>query len=243
LTVPVVNLAESRKKDTMEDVEDDFTRNFPTFRRSEQARDVLLSSIMPEISLTDFVDFAIKNGPAQFTKVKELAKRGEYDPRFDFWRPLREGIQAHHQDKAALDGIVKGLTDKKKQNRYPEAVEGYKKFLGKKLIHWFTPPKSNWKYGELVVRVNPELGLTIKGQKYAIKLYFKDEQPTKARLQVVFELMQSSLNLDGNIIPAVLDVAKRDLKTPTKPKGELSALLEAQAMSFAHMWNAFRPKD
>jgi hypothetical protein len=61
---------------------------------------------MPEISLTDWVDFVITAGPPQFTKVKELAARGEYDPRFDFWKPLREGLQSHHQGRTKLEDVL-----------------------------------------------------------------------------------------------------------------------------------------
>lgn len=48
---------------------------------------------MPEISLTDWVDFVITAGPPQFTKVKELAVRGEYDPRFDFGSRFAKGFR------------------------------------------------------------------------------------------------------------------------------------------------------
>jgi hypothetical protein len=64
---------------------------------------------MPQISLTDWVDFVISAGPPQFTKVKELAGRGEYDPRRDFWKPLREGLRNHHQIGAKLENILLGL--------------------------------------------------------------------------------------------------------------------------------------
>ena len=45
---------------------------------------------MPEISLTDFVDFVIKAGSPKLTKVRELVNRGGYSPAFDFWKTLRE---------------------------------------------------------------------------------------------------------------------------------------------------------
>ncbi len=49
---------------------------------------------MIKISLTDFVDFVLTIPASHLTKVKKIANRGEYDPKNDFWKPLREGIQS-----------------------------------------------------------------------------------------------------------------------------------------------------
>jgi hypothetical protein len=73
---------------------------------------------MPEISLTDFVDFVVRSGPAKVTKVREIRERGPYAPALDFWKPLREGIVSFHAagstDKRELDRILRGITDPKK---------------------------------------------------------------------------------------------------------------------------------
>ena len=192
---------------------------------------------MPTISLTDFVDFAIAAGPSQLTKVREIANRGGYDPKFDFWKQLREGIRKLHENGTKLDPVLVGLTDPKKIKRYPAAVKAYKKFLGKKSLGWFEPPSGLWTYEGLTVKVNPELGLEIGGQKVAAKLYFKDERPTRQRLRVVFELMRSSLDLNEGTVPGVIDVGSSRLIPPTSSEG-LSVLLEAQALAFMHLWNS-----
>jgi len=75
--------------------------------------------VMPDISLTDFVDFAISTPPSQLTKVRQLCNRGPYDPRFDFWKALRERVQEFHEKGKKLDGVLVGLTDAKKVKRYP----------------------------------------------------------------------------------------------------------------------------
>ena len=193
---------------------------------------------MPEISLTDWVDFVITAGPPQFTKVKELAARGEYDPRFDFWRPLREGLQNHHQGKAKLEDVIPGLKDPKKLKRYPDAIKAYQKFVGKKHLAWFKPPSAPWTYGGLTVRVNPELGLQFDGKKHVVKLYFKEEKPTKQRLNVVLAMMRAALDLEEGTVPAVLDVSSCRLITPKPIEQDLLPMLQAQAISFVHMWNA-----
>ena len=61
---------------------------------------------------------------------------------------------------------------------YPDVINGYKKFLGRKKLIWFQPPFKVWKIGELEIRLNPELGLEYNNQFYVMKLYFKDEKDT-----------------------------------------------------------------
>lgn len=75
---------------------------------------------MINISLTDFIDYVSKVGTSKFTLVNHIYSREEYQPAFDFWKPLREGIIDLHQnnkDKSELDKILNDLTDKKKINR------------------------------------------------------------------------------------------------------------------------------
>lgn len=198
---------------------------------------------MPDISLTDFVDFAISTPPSQLTKVRQLCNRGAYDPRFDFWKALREGVHEFHQKGNRLDLVLVGLKDAKKLNRYPSSIKTYEKFASKqKDLSWFKPPSAVWRYGGLNVRVNPELGLDIGGKKYVVKLYFKDEKPTKQRLKVVFEMMRIALLLDATIVSAVIDVSNGKLMVPKPLAENLLPLLEAQALAFVHLWNAMATK-
>lgn len=118
---------------------------------------------MPDISLTDFVDFVIKSGTPKLTKVRSIKNRGDYEPAMDFWRQLREGIKNFHRarsrHKSELDDIVDSLQNPRKVARYTAAIRGYKKFLGHKNIRWFDPATDDWTYEDLSVKVNPELGL------------------------------------------------------------------------------------
>lgn len=115
----------------------------------------------------------------------------------DYWEQFREGLQDFHRaggsKKSDLDRIVAAVQDPKKFGRYSTAIEGYKKFLGRKGIEWFDPASDEWKLDELSVKVNPVLGLEIDVIPYLIKLYFKDESPTKNRVEVVLERMKTVL--------------------------------------------------
>jgi hypothetical protein len=199
---------------------------------------------MPEISLTDFVDFIVKSGTPKLTKVKELKRRDpDYDPAFDFWKPLREGLIEYHRsggaNKKQLDKIISNLSDPKKVGRYTPAIAGYKKFVGNKAITWFDPCRNKWRQGGLDVRVNPELGLEFKGQRHIIKLYFKNERPNKAKFDLVLAMMEDALHgkLKTGDTLAILDVSTGHLFKSPGPQPGLSPLLIGEATNFVTTWN------
>lgn len=198
-----------------------------------------------DISLTDFVDFTIVNGSTRVAAVRALKKRGDYDPASDFWRPLRKGMVELHQagrmTVGELDAWLAIQTNEKRLPRFRDAVEGYKRFLAKRVSAWFDPPSSLWREGDLAVRVNPELGLDIDGKKTVIKLYFKNEEPTRARVQAVLAIMDIELGRKAGADAqfAVLDVNQGRLMLPDGrwSKNDMKALLKAEAGAFVQLWN------
>lgn len=193
---------------------------------------------MPEISLTDFVDFVVKVGSPKLTKVREIKTRGQYSPAIDFWKRLREGIICFHRDSTPLDVTLNGITDRNKLKRYPAATAAYERFARKRDSIWFDPPSSKWVRDSLEVRVNPEVGLRIDNAEYIIKLYFKGEALTKARLAVVFELMREALQpRSSSAVMAVVDVGNGKL-IKAGAVTDLGPLLTGEAASFVTMWNA-----
>lgn len=200
-----------------------------------------------EISLTDFVDFTIVNGSTRIATVRALKKRvdRDYDPATDFWRTLRKGMIELHvtgrMTSAELDAWLATQTNERRLPRYREAVEGYKRFLGRRALPWFDPPGDLWRQGDLAVRVNPEFGLEIDGKKTIIKLYFKNEAPTRARVQAVLAIMD--IGLGRKAAPstqfAVLDVNQGRLMPPDGRwiKSDMKALLKAEAGAFVQLWN------
>jgi len=195
---------------------------------------------LPEISLTDFVDFVIKAGSPKLTKVREIASRGEYAPAFDYWKTAREHIADFHRGTAKL-GEVGHTLDSKKLVRYEAAFRGYKAFIKKAgAISYFEPPSERWVSSGLIVRVNPELGLHINGRRHVVKLYFKDEEPTKHRLNAVLELMRITLKKPPfeDVTAAVLDVASGKLIPQTKEDPGFNILLAAEAQAFMVMWSS-----
>ncbi len=196
-----------------------------------------------KVSLTEFVDFVTRTGSQKVTVVREAKRRHatEYDPRTDFYKPFREGVAGMHlngRPKQALDSLLSGLRDAKKQTAYPELVRGYKKFLGRKVVVPFAPPRADWTHAGLSVRVNPELGLELDGVRFVIKMYLKDEKLTRPKVGVVTYLMEEVLEPVGG--PAkfgVLLVRMGRLYESTPHELGLSALLEGEAATFAQIYH------
>jgi hypothetical protein len=200
-----------------------------------------------EISLTQFVDFVNKTGNAKLALVKSIKNRDEYETYKDFYKSLREGIvDLHKKDLGteSLGKILESLRDEKKKKHYPELITGYKKFLGRKRLEWFIPPRRDWKVGNLTIRINPELGLEEKRKNrtstfYVIKLYFKEEPLKRAQANQILTLME--MQLRGKVEPeikfAILDI--RNNKFHVKENNDLSELplLKGEASSLSTIWN------
>lgn len=203
----------------------------------------------PLISLTDFVDFVVKSGRPKQTVVKQIKNRDPYANFEDFWRRLRtEIVEFHkngHTDKSEFDAIIDTINPKatSKLVAYPIAIKAYKKFLGRKQIDWFVPPRNAWSAGGINVTVNPELGLEINSQKTLIKLYFKKDKLVKAKADLILALMQEGLpDLPKDTHVAILDVREGRLFEATKPETSLLPLLHGEAVNFATIWRELHPK-
>jgi len=197
---------------------------------------------MINITLTDFVDFVATSGEPRLTKVRTIKKRGEYRPATDFWKGLREAIQTMHREnrsKAFLDETLTELTDQRKAEPYRRGIKGYKRFLGRKKIVFFDPPAKVWTHGKLRVRVNPELGLEVNGERYVIKLYFKKAPIAKRRVQCALHLMHSALPTGAQPYHvAIVDVSNGKLVGRREGGVDLAPLLRGEAIAFAEIWNA-----
>lgn len=198
---------------------------------------------MKSLSLTDFVDFAISSGTPKLTKVRQIKNRPEdYHPARDFYKKIREAVIEFHEtgktDKRLFDKILKGLHQNKIKH-YSECIKGYKKFLGKKKFQWFSPPTDEWSPSSISIRINPELGLIFDGVPHVIKLYFKKDGLSKARIDIILLLLHDTLSgqsTSGTKF-CVLDVQKGKLFGNESPDQSFMPLLLGEAQSFRVMWD------
>lgn len=197
---------------------------------------------MPEISLTDLVDFVAKSGTPRLTHVRKIKARGDYSPAEDFWRRLRLNIVEHHStgqpNRDSLDETLENLADPKKRRNYEAAIRSYKSFLGRKRIQWFQPNSTRWSAGGLTVRINPELGLVINGARHHIKLYFKADPISKSKADMILLLMEQNLiNKQTNDHFCLLDVQRGKMFSSTSPDASVMPLLVGEATAFAAIWD------
>ena len=198
---------------------------------------------MAGISMTTFVDFVLASGTPRLSVVRKAKAQyeGKYNPGTDFYRDLREAISIGHQQgspASELDKLALNIENPRKIDLYLECIDSYKRWCGRKTLQWLGTFINEWSFGYLIIRVNPELGLQINGDSYAIKLYFKSDKPSKLRLETMFHLLRVSLpEGQENTTPAILDVRRGKFFTPTRDIPGIQTLLEGEAAAFQTMWS------
>lgn len=197
---------------------------------------------MPKLTLGDVVEVVSKAGSPKANKVSEIKNRPPYSPATDFYKPLREGIIAIHEqgeDKRELKSILARLSDQKKLSHYPRAIKGYEKWWGRKQIEWHAPYAVTYQVGDIDISVKPELGLMVDGVPHFVKLYLKDEKLQKLRVDVVLALMEHSLRPDApdGCCMAILDVKNSKLFTgPGHADPKLLSMINAEMAYVSAYW-------
>lgn len=203
-----------------------------------------MSSKKVSIGLTQFTDFTFKGVTGKTSMVRQIKYQDEYNPAFDYWKTLRDGIRKFHEIEFSNDYLlsVANKVAQAKQKNYLEAVKAYLKFIKNKEIEWFDPGKSNWYSEYLTVRSSPELGLKIDGVPHLIKLYFKgkDERIDKNKCRSSLTLLKQSdftIEHSPNIKPAILNVQKGRLISDEPSTEDHLIALESEAAQFMIIWN------
>ena len=197
---------------------------------------------MPSISLTSLVDFVSKAGAPKQTcaaKIKAQLAAG-YDPARDYYRGIREAIIETHQEGMGKSHITTAVqsASPRRYSTYEELARDYISWWGRKRVTWFDPPRAGWEAGHgFEVRVNPEMGLKINGDRHVIKLYFKPEKLAKQRVEIITHLMHHELagELPAGTRFSVLDIRSRKLHTIVPPT-YWGPLLMAEIAYLAALW-------
>jgi hypothetical protein len=138
----------------------------------------------------------------------------------DDYQRFREVLVEMHRaggTRRDVSAVLPTLTGQKKIALYPKLMEGYRHWSGRKGAEWFEPAYAVWRHGKLGLRVNPELGLKIKGVPHLIKLYFKvsSVEPQKERFPT-------------SIVPGAPPVGQKGTRPPepwtTTMKGNTSEM-------------------
>ncbi|OGR18064.1 MAG: hypothetical protein A2X81_16080 [Desulfobacterales bacterium GWB2_56_26] len=197
---------------------------------------------MPEISLTDFVDFTSASGTSKLSKLKQFKSRPEYEPAFDFYKKAREGIIACHQvgdPRSQLASHIGKVTDPKKIEHFSAIIQGYKRWWGRKNLTWFDPSRTVYSESGVDIRINPELGLEIDGVPHLAKLYFKSDKLSKIRVEVITHLMEKTLRpmVSPGTQMSIIDARNSKLITSTVPIEGLDAMLAGEMAYISAVWS------
>ena len=202
-----------------------------------------------KITMTTFVDFVVANGTPKLTAVKNAKTQYQvaYDPAKDFYKPLRESIivaaQQNLTSNESLASVrsVLGNLNARKLETYNACIAGYKTWRGRKNIVWrktFSSGSSEWTQGRLVIRVTPELGVSVNGKPHIIKLYFKEDKPSKQLLETMFFLLkQYDRRKNNTVTVGILDIRRGRLYSSTRDFPDIEQLLAGEAAAFQTMWD------
>lgn len=197
---------------------------------------------MPQISLTDFIDVVAKSGRPKATKVRQVKERPEYEPAFDFYKPMREHLESLHKrgrPRSELGLILSTLTDPKKLRSYPAVIGGYEKWWGRKKLDWFSPPRGTYSSGGFDIIVNPELGLGFDQSKHVVKLFFKPEELSAFKAEIIVDLMEFQLRSmsDAETYFSVLDIRRGKLFSRGPHVPTSIPIVNAEVAYMASLWN------
>jgi len=192
------------------------------------------------LSLRDFLDVATKTGKPRITKVRQIKHAEKYSPVTDFYKPLREGIVSAHKagkSKAALKGLLLGVSDKRKLANYPLAVAGYDAWWSAHHLKWFDPPKGKYSKHGFEISINPELGLEINGSQHVIKLYLNTDPLPPYRAALIGALMTHVVGTAAPLaVLGALDVRRSVLINATASTAVLMSTVDSVLGDIAAIW-------
>lgn len=201
-----------------------------------------------KVSLTSFADYLLKTGLTKLNAVRRVVEQIEqgYRPSRDYYRKFRDGIRdLHMREKpiSLLEHLVGSVTDANKQVNYEALARGYRRFWGAtfqdEVPSWVTPVRTHWSFEDVTVSINPELGFRTSTETYQIKLYLKEDKPSKQQCATILHLMQLMVrpHAPGAVV-ALLDVRRGKLIEPVSFNRSLTTVLEGEALCFQRMFRS-----
>ncbi|MDR3563676.1 MAG: hypothetical protein P4N59_19890 [Negativicutes bacterium] len=204
------------------------------------------------ISFDSFIDFTLKPDSLKPSLVRSL-QSGAFSLRQDYWKPVKEIITEVVFGRKSIKRLYSMLDQVPNECRvnYSRAVSGFDRFIaGSGDAACFVPPKAFWVKEDLIVSVDPELGIVINGIPYIIKLYFKEYTDTrevrinKERAMVSVQMMTDAFEckISNRYRMSLLNVATGQLLTP-RTNGDMTVALNCSTNTLITMWKALSGCD
>lgn len=194
------------------------------------------SEVEAEVPLSIFSAFvSAPTGAARLAKVIEAKER--YDPRRDFYRELRE---------AAIKTLVTGdlvhvrrtaeRAHETRGDHYRTCAAGLERWMHKNDYQVIERPKSGrWESAHLVIIINPELLVRIRGSLFLIKLYLRQDTLTRDGINAFSFLVSTTQGKAATAEPRLLVLRASQLQNARPPKG-IAHIVASEAAAFASMW-------
>lgn len=195
---------------------------------------------MKPISMTTFIDFVVATPGSKVGEVRKARKlyESDYHPMRDSYGELREAFFTMHREgrpTSSLGAVLAGASDRMRPH-WEACIDGYARWVGhKKMVLLPTPKPVKWTSGDLSVRVNPELAVSVNGEPHLIKLYLKAEKISKVRINSMLHLLQQTFPTTTRGTVGILDVRRGKLFTPPVP-ATIGPLLHGEAAAFVEIW-------
>jgi hypothetical protein len=187
---------------------------------------------MASVHLSLFIDFTVAQGTARVACAVDLKK--DYDPKRDFYKGFRERAVSQlvaGWDSQVFRRLIKEVKTPGKQASYEACRAGLTQWARNKVLVGSKAQNTIWEAAGLEVKVNPELRLTINGEKYVVKLYFKAEELSVSRRENTLFLLSETA--PHGVEAAILDVRRGRLITVQGQDPNLDALMISDAAAFA----------
>ncbi len=140
----------------------------------------------------------------------------------------------------SLESAVEREQSARQRNVIGEAMTDYVAWAAAAGIDgWFPVPATDWRCEEACVRVNPEVGLKVDGERLVVKLHFAKGSPISTdEAAVMTAVMREGLGsaVPGDCRMAVLDVRTGVLYLEAPPDDSLVAAIRAAAVDLAVRW-------
>jgi len=203
---------------------------------------------MIQVSFTKFLDFVAQTGEPKATTALQAWRQSNtpYDPAKDYHKRVRSLLVKSEQtgETPDWDAFIASQNPKKQKN-FNETIELYTKWRSKQSnATWFQPPRGDWKSSEFQITVNPEIGLDIEGQKYAIKLFLNRNKLSRLKAQMGGLLMHEALSqANPNVSFSIFDVKVEKMHIFATASEKLEYLLIGETAHLSAMLSAIRGKE
>lgn len=190
--------------------------------------------------LKSFVEFVYKAGLPRLTHVTHVINAPAYSPATDYWKPLREAVQEHHNgnDDPNLFARALAAVDPRRHENHKRSGEAYLRWLRKWEHERVEPIRMSWKVGELEIKANPELSYHGRNGLILVKVNLNLNRVPKDQANAWNEVLFAAAEEKQIAVEqaVTLNVLKGETIVSHRSDSRLRSLLRSEATTFVAMY-------